>query len=137
MMNPLSAQPTLVMVHPDLKDDPLLNQGKIAMVNNERNYTHNLYLTFEDGQKAIYHPAELLMLRNKQEVFTDLSVNGTAMAIGDFKALYKIMMLQDRETFNANVAALEIARDHPGIRRRALEPPSQQRVAELNTTVNR
>lgn len=136
-MNNDNLHATLVMVHPDLKNDPLQNQGKIAVVNYDRDYNHEVYVAFENGQNAVYHPAELLRLKDKQEVFNDLMANGTAMEPGDFKALYKIILLQERQTPKANLDALEIARDNPGIWERALEAPKQNRSVELNKAFTR
>ena len=136
-MNNDNLQATLVMVHPNLKNDPLQNQGKIAVVDYDRDYNHEVYVAFENGQNAIYHPAELLRLKDKQEVFNDLISNGTSMTPKDFGALYKIMLLQDRGTPKANCDALEIARDNPGIWERALEAPKQNRTVELNKAFTR
>ncbi|WP_345952948.1 hypothetical protein [Mucilaginibacter sp. PAMB04168] len=136
-MNNENLQATLVMVHPDLKNDPLQNQGKIAVVNYDRDHNHEVYVAFENGQEAVYHPAELLRLKDKQEVFDDLMTNGTVMEPQDFGALYKIMLLQDRGSPKANWDALEIARDNPRIWERALEAPKQNHSVELNKAFTR
>jgi hypothetical protein len=136
-MNKESLQATLVMVHPDLKNDPLQNQGKIAVVNYDRQIGQDLYLGFLDGREGVYHPAELLKLKKKDEVMKELAENGTSMQMNDFKNLYKIMLLQDRGTPQAIHDALEIARDHRGIWDRALEAPGMNRGAELSAAFNR
>jgi hypothetical protein len=136
-MNKESLQATLVMVHPDLKNDPLQNQGRVAVVNYDRDYSQDLYLGFTNGKEGIYHPAELLKLKNKQEVIKDLTENGTSMPLSDFKDLYKIMLLQGKETPQANYDALEIARDNRGIWERALEAPGTKRNVELSAAFNR
>ncbi|MDT3401293.1 hypothetical protein [Mucilaginibacter terrae] len=136
-MNRENLQASIVMVHPDLQNDVLKNQGKIAVVNYDRDLNNDIYVAFENGQEAVYHPSELLVLKDKQEVFNDLTANGSKMEPNDFRALYKIMLLQERNTPQANWDALLIARDNPGVWEHALETPGRKNSVELNKAFTR
>lgn len=59
------------------------------------------------------------------------------MPVEDFKAMYKIMLLQDRGTSQALFSALAIARDHPGVQDRVLESINGERKIGLDEAVSR
>lgn len=128
---------TLVLVHPQLENDLAGRQGKVAVVNYDRQQSNEVYVGFTDGAEAIYRPEQLLKLKSYEEIRQDLADNGPAMKPDDFGALYKIMMLQERGTAQANWSSLEIARDNPGILDRALEPARQEQGLDLQHGVER
>lgn len=78
-----------------------------------------------------------MMLKDKQAVFNDLTNNGSNMPLEDFKAMYKIMLLQDRGTSQALYSALAIANDHPGLQEKVLESISQTPKQELAKSYSR
>ncbi len=82
-----------------------------------------------------YYPAgQVMMLKDKQQVFDDLTNNGSSMPLDDFKAMYKIMLLQDRGTSQALYSALAIANDHPGVQEKVLDsidPTYKQELAKI------
>jgi hypothetical protein len=118
---------TLVLVKPDLEIDPDAKRGQIGVLTYARSETEN-YVRFPEGGEAFYPAGQVLMLKDKQEVFNDLTNNGTSMPIDDFKAMYKIMLLQDRGTSQALYSALAIANDNPGVQEKVLQPilPTQK-----------
>jgi hypothetical protein len=112
---------TLVLVRPDLENDPVKGQGKVACIKYIPQQMDGLYVSFLNGKEAFYRPEELLRLKEKHEIFSELMVNGSSLDVNEFKALYKISQLQDKGTGLALVQALEIARDNPSIWPRAAE----------------
>jgi len=127
---------SLVLVHPELENDPLKKQGQIGILTYPREL-HEMYVSFPGGAEGIYEWNNLLKLKGKQEIFDDLMKNGSAMEQNDFKAMYKIMLLQDRGTSKGTIDALEIARDNPGIWDRALEPLMQTEKINLEKAYTR
>lgn len=124
---------SLVLVHPDFKDDPLQKQGQIGVLTYPREL-NEMYVAFPGGGESVYSWDTLLKLKDKQEIFRDLSENGTSMNVNDFKAMYKIMLLQDRNTSRGSFEALEIARDNPGVWERAMEPVRQiERISPVKS----
>ena len=111
---------TLVLVHPDFKNDPVQMQGQVGVMTYPREL-NEMYVSFPGGKEGIYSWDTLFKLKDKQEIFDDLMANGSSMEQNDFKAMYKIMLLQDRGTSRGTYDALEIARDNPGIWERALD----------------
>jgi hypothetical protein len=95
------------------------------------------YVKFPEGGEAYYPAEQVLMLKDKQEVFNDLTNNGSSMPLDDFKAMYKIMLLQDRGTSQALFSALAIANDNPGVQEKVLQPILQTQKQELSKTYGR
>jgi hypothetical protein len=127
---------TLVLVQPDLENAPETKRGQIGVLTYARSETEN-YVRFPEGGEAFYPAGQVMMLKDKQQVFDDLTNNGSAMPIDDFKAMYKIMLLQDRGTSQALYSALAIANDNPGVQERVLDSISQTPKQELAKSYGR
>lgn len=119
---------SLVLVRPDLENDPMNGQGQIAFVKYASQNREEIYVEFTNGREAFYQPSELLRLKDTQSLFDELRDNAHLLALPDVKALYKTYLLSDRGTNTARVQALEIVRDNPPIWEKALEAlPHQKR----------
>jgi hypothetical protein len=136
MKNNESLNGTLVLVLPDLENNSGKKQGLIGVLTYARSETEN-YVRFLEGDEAYYPAKQVLMLKDKQQVLDDLTKNGSSMPLDNFKAMYKIMLLQDRNTSQALYSALAIARDNPGVQDNALESIGSTQKQELSQTVGR
>ncbi|WP_457133882.1 hypothetical protein [Mucilaginibacter sp. UYNi724] len=125
------------MVSPDLKNDPAQGQGKIALVNYESLHDKEIYVAFDNGQEAIYHPDALLRLKGKEDILAELLDNGSEIRGDDYKDLYKITMLQDRGTGKAEWQALEIVQQNQRISNTALEPVKPGQAIALQKSYSR
>lgn len=127
---------TLVLVQPDLQNNREEKKGHIGVLTYARSEAEN-YVRFPEGGEAYYPAAQVMMLKDKQEIFADLTNNGSSMPLDDFKAMYKIMLLQDRGTSQALYSALAIANDHPGLQEKVLESIAPAPKQELAKTYSR
>lgn len=127
---------TLVLVQPDMDNDTGQNKGHIGVLTYARSETEN-YVRFPEGGEAFYPAGQVMMLKDKQQVFDDLTHNGSSMPLDDFKAMYKIMLLQDRGTSQALYSALAIANDNPGIQEKVLESISPVQKRDLANSYGR
>lgn len=127
---------SLVLVQPDLENSPEEKKGHIGVLTYARSETEN-YVSFPEGGEAYYPAGQVMMLKDKQEIFADLTNNGSSMPLDDFKAMYKIMLLQDRGTSQALYSALAIANDHPGLQEKVLESIAPAPKQELAKTYSR
>jgi hypothetical protein len=118
---------TLVLVKPDLENDPGAKLGQIGVLTLAFSEKEN-YVRFPEGGESYFPAEQVMMLKDKQEVFTDMTNNGSSMPLDDFKAMYKITLLQDRGTSQALYSALAIANDNPGVQEKVLQPiiPTQK-----------
>ena len=128
-MNNESLTGSLVLVHPNFKDDPVQKQGQVGVMTYPREL-NEMYVSFPGGGEGVYAWDTLMKLKDKQEIVRELTTNGSYMPENDFKALYKIMLLLDRGTSQATRSALEMARDNPGVWEKALDPIRQ--IERLN-----
>jgi hypothetical protein len=135
-MNNESLTGSLVLVHPDFKDDPIQQQGQVGVMTYPREL-NEMYVSFPGGGEGIYSWDTLMKLKGKQEIFDDLMANGSSMQLEDYKTMYKIMLLQDRGTSRGTYDALEIARDNPAIWEKALEPVRQIERLDISKTYAR
>ncbi|QEM06234.1 hypothetical protein DIU31_022935 [Mucilaginibacter rubeus] len=127
---------TLVLVQPDMENDPDAKRGHIGVLTLTFSEKEN-YVKFPEGGESYFPAEQVMMLKDKQAVFNDLTNNGSSMPLDDFKAMYKIMLLQDRGTSQALYSALAIANDNPGIQERVLEPIIPTQKQELSKTYSR
>jgi hypothetical protein len=121
---------TIVLVQPDMENGTDEKRGQIGVLTLPISRNEN-YVRFPEGNEAFYPAHQVLMLKDKQEVINDLTNNGSSMSVDDFKAMYKIMLLQDRGTSQSLYSAMAIAKDHPGVQERVLEPISPAQKMEL------
>ena len=63
---------TLVLVHPDLKNDPAGQQGKVGILS-YIDSSDEIYVGFENGREGKYSPDALMSLKDKSEIFPDLA----------------------------------------------------------------
>ncbi|WEA01717.1 hypothetical protein [Mucilaginibacter sp. SJ] len=135
-MNQEALHGSLVLVHPALTVDPANAQGKVAVVTYDRPDTNEIYVSLMDGKEAVYHPDNLLKLKDRQQIMQTLVNDGKAMPLNDFKTLYKIGTLLDRGTNKATFDALELAAVNPGVWESALSrsrPAIEQKIATAYT----
>lgn len=106
---------TLALVHPGLANDPAKKQGQVGVVTYVGKENHEIYMSFPGSGEGVYTADHVFSLKDKGKVLETLVNEGDDMPLEDFKALYKITMLQDRGTSSGILDALEIARDHPNL----------------------
>ena len=127
---------TLVLVRPGLENEPGAKRGQIGVLTLAFSEKEN-YVRFPEGGEAYYPAEQVMMLKDKQEVFNDLTNIGSSMPLDDFKAMYKIMLLQDRGTSQALYSALAIAKDNPGVQEKVLQSITPTQKQELAKTYSR
>lgn len=127
---------SLVLVHPDFKEDPIQKQGQVGVLTYPRSGSE-IYVSFPGGGESVYSGDNLFKLKDRQQIADALTQKGSSMKLDDFKAMYKVMLLQDRETSRGTYDALEIARDHPGIWDRALDRLQQVQKLDLTKSYSR
>lgn len=111
---------TLVLVHPELKDDPVQKQGQTGMLLYADTEKDNIYVAFGKGEQALYSSDALLVFKQPQEIYQELMTNTRELPVSDMKALYRIGMLLDNRTSEGAKEAMKIAAENPGVQGRAM-----------------
>jgi len=127
---------SLVLVRPDLENDPVRQQGHIGIVSYV-DLKDDVFVSFKDGTEGIYKGDSLLQLKNRDKIFTDLMSNACSLELKDFKDLYKISLLLDIGRSTDVWQALEIARDNPDIWKGSLVAIDSDIAERQSQTVGR
>lgn len=128
---------TLALVHPELVNDPAKKQGQVGVITYVGKENHEIYMSFPGRGEGVYNGDAVLRLKDKNEVLEALVNEGDNMNLNDFKDLYKVTMLQDRNTSTGLLSALEIARDNPNIWSKTLETASAVQNLQLEKAFSR
>ena len=109
---------TLVLIHPDLRDDPARKQGKVGVLTYV-DAGNEAFVSFLDKTEGHYKPEALLRLKGRDELFSTID-DPASMSLSDYKDLYKIGLLQDLGRSTDMLQSLEIAGNNPAIWDRSL-----------------
>jgi hypothetical protein len=112
---------TLVLVHPELPEDPVNKQGQMGMIMFAEPEKDDIYVTFGNNERALYGSDALLVFKKPGKIYQELLVNTKNIAIPDFKALHRIGMLLDNGTSKGAKEAMQLAVENPGVHIHAME----------------
>jgi hypothetical protein len=112
---------TLVLVHPELPEDPVNKQGQMGMIMFADLDKDDLYVTFGKNERALYSSDALLVFKKPNDIYKELMTNVRDIPIPELKALYRIGMLLDNGTSKGAKEAMQLAVDNPGVHTRAME----------------
>lgn len=136
MKNHENLNGALVLVRPDLQDDPMRQQGKAGFVTYARE-ADEIHVGFTSGAASVYHGEDLFQLKPRNEILQALTDHGAEMDVTDYKNLYKIMLLVDKGTSTAQVSALELASQSPAIWDKVLRGAVPAREPEMAKSYGR
>ncbi|HTI58953.1 hypothetical protein [Mucilaginibacter sp.] len=115
--NPNEIQlPDFLLVHPELKDDPVNKQGQIGFVTAAILNTDEFYIGFDDFEVGFYSADALLVLKPPGDIYDLLHHNALTLSVDDFKDLKNIALLLDHGTEKHVRKAMELVQKNDGIR---------------------
>ena len=127
----------LVLVHPDLKDDPALKQNQIGMITHADLENDNIIVSFGKGEQALYSTDALLILKPANDIYRDLMSNNKELDKADFKALFQINLLQEYGTSGQNKSAIELAMKNETLRSYSMVTLEDSLKAEPSQSLER
>jgi hypothetical protein len=108
-------QDKLVLVHPELTNDPAEKQNQIGKITGADLICDNIIVDFEDGAQGIYAADALLVLMLPEELYQMFIDNTFKEPSPGLDALIKIDLLISYGSPGYQLTALELARKHAGI----------------------
>jgi hypothetical protein len=108
--------PDYLLVHPDLKDDPVNKQGEIGFITAAILNTDEFYVGFDDHQVGLYSADALLTFKESGDIYDFMHQNALALSVDDFKDLKNIALLLDHGTEKHIRTALELVKKNDAIR---------------------
>ena len=112
-MNSSELHGTLVLVHPDLKDDPAKKQGQVGILT-YMDSGDRAFVSFLDNKEGQYDTANLFQLKEREHLFESID-DPSSLSVRDYKDIYQISLLQDYGGNKGTLRALEIAANNPSI----------------------
>lgn len=106
---------TLVLVHPDLPNDPVGRQGQVGIITSADFGKDEVYVGFGNSPLGYYSSDALLVLKPHNELYELVLNNVKEMTNQDFKTLMEITILQERNSANYLRDAMELANSNPQI----------------------
>lgn len=100
----------LVLARGQAAEDKL----KIGMISSIDAALGRAKIAFGDFSSANLPAPDILVLKDKNQLYRDLLTSAAGMETADFKAVFKVSMLQDRPGSAALMEALELLKDRPG-----------------------
>jgi hypothetical protein len=107
--------PDFVLVHPQLKDDPVARQGQIGFITAAILNSDEFYVGFDDKEVGLYAADALLVFKPAEQIYQNLKLHVMQMAPATFKDLKSIALLLDYGTVLQQRKAMEIAQKNPDV----------------------
>ena len=125
---------TLVLVHPDLPEDPVNKQGQMGMIMFAEPEKDDIYVTFGKNERALYSSDALLVFKKTADIYKEIMTNTKDIPVPDMKALYRIGTLLENGTSKGAKEAMQLALENPGVHSRAMETLQSKLGLEVNIT---
>ena len=107
--------PHFLLVHPDLKNDPVNKQGEIGFITAAILNTDEFYVVFDDHEVGFYSANALLAFKEPGDIYDFLHQNALTLSVDDFKDLKNIALLLDHGTEKHIRTAMELVKKNGGI----------------------
>lgn len=108
--------PHFLLVHPDLKDDPVNKQGEIGFITAAILNTDEFYVGFDDYEVGFYSADALLTFKEPGDIYDFMHQNALTLSVDDFKDLKNIALLLDHGTEKHIRTAMELVQKNDSIR---------------------
>lgn len=120
MENNFSLTGRIVLVHPELYDDPAGKTGKTGSIRSAVVGRDDFIVDFPDGKMGLYAANALMVLRAPAEIHRQLDNDKGQLLLSQRLLLYKMALIQTHGYPEQVPAALERAKNSPVIRDLAL-----------------
>ncbi|WDF77037.1 hypothetical protein PQ469_24445 [Mucilaginibacter sp. KACC 22773] len=112
--------PDYLLVHPELKDDPVNKQGQIGIITAAILNTDEFFVGFDDKEVGLYSADALLTFKEPGEIYDFMHKNALTLSVDTFKDLKSIALLLDYGTKQHQRTALEMVQKDPELLTAAL-----------------
>jgi len=106
----------LVLVHPELTQDPANNQGKIGIITGAELEQDDVYVSFGKGEQALYSTDALLVFNPEKDLYTTIMTDAREAGPDVFKTLFQINLMQQHGTTSVMKKAMEMVADNKILR---------------------
>lgn len=107
---------TLVLVHPDLTDDPARRQGEIGIITGADLDNDDIFVSFGKGEQALYSTDALLIFKPADVIYGLLMNDARKASQSDFKALFQVNLMQQHGLTPLVRKAMDLVKDNKVVR---------------------
>lgn len=93
--------------------DEYLSVMRIGVITSVDDSSLFAQLTFADSSSARFASKDILLLKDKADLYTFLLSSPEKIPIGDFKLLFQVSMLQDRGDSSSLISACQLLKSSP------------------------
>jgi hypothetical protein len=111
----------MVLVHPELAEDPAGKQNEFGAILAADFNTDEMLVCFTDGNWGLYPTDALLVLKESEELFRLLETNEVPVTEADRKLIHAMALVLLHDFEEAPRICLKICRQNPAIRELAME----------------
>jgi hypothetical protein len=94
---------TLVLVHPDLKNDPAGKWGEIGVITGSDLKNDNIYVGFGRNGQGVYGGDALLIMKTPATIYKQLEEQKAHLNTDDYKALFQIALMLEYHSSSPNI----------------------------------
>jgi hypothetical protein len=106
----------LVLVHPELSDDPANKQGQVGIITGAELQEDNVYVSFGKGEQALYSTDALLVFKPENDLYTTIMTKGKDAGPDVFKKLFQVNLMQQHGITPLVMKAMKLVSDDKVLR---------------------
>jgi hypothetical protein len=122
---------TLVLVHPELTDDPAKRQGQIGIITGADLENDDVFVSFGKGEQALYSTDALLVFKPASSIYDLLMNDARKASQEDFKALFQVNLMQQHGLTPLVRKAMDFVKDNKVVREFSMDTLQNQLQAQL------
>ena len=129
---------TLVLVHPNLTNDPAGKQGQVGIITDANLQDETIEVRFGKNGKGVYGTDALLLLRPSEQLKETLEQHKHDLPENDYKALFNISLLQEFKQSTSNIkSAMSLALQSETVRNLSMETLEDRLKLQQHQSVER
>jgi hypothetical protein len=107
---------TMVLIHPQLTNDPADKAGKVGIITGADLEKDNIFVGFGRAGQGVYGSDAVLLLRPAEQLKDLLEKYKVDMDVKDYGTLYQIALLKEFRQSTANIkTAMSLALQNPTV----------------------
>jgi len=106
----------LVLVHPELNNDPSGKQGKVGIITGADLDQDNIYVSFGKGEQALYSTDALLVFKPEKDLYTAIMTKAKDAGPDVFKKLFEVNLMQQHGITPLVKKAMQLVSDDKVLR---------------------
>jgi hypothetical protein len=127
----------VVLVHPNLLNDPAGRKNQIGVITSAVLEHDNITVCFRENVQALFSTDALLVLRDPDDIAIDALNDFTLLPFEDYGDIMNIIMLANSPSMESRRAAVELSRGNPVAMEYAMHPLNDELALKQDRRLSR